>query len=391
VSRGLFDQELKALVDRLVLEQGRLDPPELLLAADLLAYEDYEAWRMGRRPDIQGALRMAPADAAGLLERAGAYAAGQRLAAAPLEHAGWGHLGAPLRIGDDARLVRACSAAFAPPPDRRQPDLFQDSTRLLLEEEIRRALVERRTDRAREQVARLMRQDPGHRRLRGFLRLVQVIDDGDAASPEARLGELVALEPLARELLGHRDRDFLAPLWSALAGSLAGRAFQPDSPGLHASFAWARAGRWDAAREAVEAELDWRGEPALLLVHAEACWRRRDRAAARRDWLWLCWEHPAEAERVFASNRAPDPRLGELWSRFGDLDPPLDTEDFPAWLLLQEPVAASPPPEAAPPDDRGAVYRLLYRLVSAEDDIEWRRQLSELHPNLFRLFLSRRT
>ena len=56
------DKELKTLVDRLLLEQGRLDPLELLLAADLLDYQDYEAWRMGRKPDIQGALPASPAD-----------------------------------------------------------------------------------------------------------------------------------------------------------------------------------------------------------------------------------------------------------------------------------------------------------------------------------------
>ena len=60
MAKLLSDKDLGALVDRLLLEQGRLDPLELLLAADVLAYEDYEAWRMGQRPGIQSALRAAP-------------------------------------------------------------------------------------------------------------------------------------------------------------------------------------------------------------------------------------------------------------------------------------------------------------------------------------------
>lgn len=384
----LSNKDLGALVDRLLLEQGRLEPLELLLAAGLLVYEDYEAWRMGSRPNIQGALGGAPADVAELLERAGRYCAGQRLAAMPSEHRGWGALDETLCVGDHERLARACASVFAPPPDRPQLDLFQDSTALLLEEEIRQALAERRTDRAREQVARLMQQDPRHRHMRGFLRLIQVIDDSDTASLQERLQELLSIEPLARELVGHRDRDFLAPLWSALAEILAGRSFEPRTPMLHASFAWARAGRWNAAREAVEAEPAWRDEPLLLLAHAEACWYLRDKGAARLDWKWLCWEHPLEAERVFSSPRLPDRRLADFWNGFGDLDPPLDTEDFPAWLLLQEPVAAaSIDPGSVPADEHGGAYRLLQRLVAGDADIELRRELSEIHPQLLRLFL----
>jgi len=82
----LSNNALGSLADRLLLEQGRLDPLELLLAADLLAYEDYEAWRMGHKPTTQGLLRAAPADVAELLEnvrglRYGAGACGDTLGA----------------------------------------------------------------------------------------------------------------------------------------------------------------------------------------------------------------------------------------------------------------------------------------------------------------------
>lgn len=387
----LSNKDLGVLVDRLLLEQGRLDPLELLLSSGLLAYEDYEAWRLGRRSGIQGALTAAPADGVELLGQAGRYCSGQGLVATPAEHRGWGALDQVLCVGDDAALVQACAWVYAPPPDRPQLDLFQDTSALLLEDEIRRALAGRRTDRAREQVARLMQQDPRHRQLRGFLRLIHVSDASDTAAPRERLQELLSIEPLARELLGHWGRDFFAPLWSALAETLTGRSFEPGAPMLHAGYAWARAGRWAAARGAIEAEPDWRGEVSLLLSHAEACWRMGDREAARLDWRWLCWEHPLEAERAISSPRLPDRSLAELWNRFSDLDPPLDTEDFPAWLLLQEPGTGVAPTgtNSLPADERGAAYRLLSRLVAGDDDIELRRELSETHPQLLRLFLAR--
>ncbi|MEA3276304.1 MAG: hypothetical protein U9Q81_13645 [Pseudomonadota bacterium] len=387
----LSDKDLSFLADRLLLEQGRLDPLELFLAAELLSYDNYEAWRLGRVPDLQGLLDLPPQEAADLLERAAVYARAQGLAATTLEHRAWGGRDQTLRIGAHAGLIRGCSTAFAPPADRHQLDLFHDSTGLLLEEEIRQSLAERNTEAARETVARLMKHDSRHRQLRGFLRLIQAIDETGSLNAKTRLRELEAVEPLARELLGYRARDYLAPLWADLAESVAGLPFSPGAPRLHASFLWGRAGRWEAACQAVEAEPDWQRQPVLLLIHAEACWRTRQQAAARRDWMWLCWDDPLEAEHALGSRELPDRRLSDLWSRFGDAELGLETEDFPAWLLVEDSGAAAVvPPDAAPADERGAGYRLLHRLVSGEDDISLRRELADTHPDLLRLFLSHR-
>ena len=86
----LSDRDLTALVDRILLEQGRVDPLEVLLGAGLLAYPDYEAWRLGRAADLGLALRVAPQAAADLLARAAAFARALRLAPEPLVHSTWG-------------------------------------------------------------------------------------------------------------------------------------------------------------------------------------------------------------------------------------------------------------------------------------------------------------
>lgn len=398
-------QTLTAQVDRLLLEQGRLDPLELLLALDLLPYEDYEAWRTGHRADLQGALLAGPDEVVALLELAVGYARGQGLRAQPMEQRGWGGHDRLLTIGASQRLSKVCAEVWAPPEDRRQLDLFHDSTGLLLENGLRDALAARRIAEARERLGELMRHDPRHARLQGYLRLMQTVDDGadvdgnGAESPQPppafdaadRLAQLNAIEPAARDLLGHRARDFLTALWAGLAQRLASIAYNPASPRLHASHAWLRAERWDAVRAAIEGEPDWHWHADLIALHAEAAWRRRDPAAARRDWAWLCWEHPHHAERVLAAATLPDPRLRELWNVFEDLDDNLDAEEFPAWLLLHERSAGTAvPPDQAPADERGTLYRLLHRLVSDDDNIELRRQLDDMHPTLLRLFLASR-
>ena len=400
---------LTAQVDRLLLQQGRLDPLELLLALDLLSYEDYQDWRLGRRASLQDALSSQPAAIAALLEQAMAYARGQGLKPTPLKHRGWGGHDVVLHIGTNQALNQACASALEPAADRCQLDLFHDSHELLLETGIRDALARHRLADARDRLAELMHHNPRHGQLRGYLQLLQVADEGgqedvdEAAS--ARLEVLDGIEPLARDLLGHQARDFLSALWAELAQRLARASFDPASPRLHASHAWSRAERWDAVRAAVEQEPLWRDQPFLLTLHAEAAWRRRDPATAQRDWAWMCWEHPHQAERLLNSPTFPDQQLQQLWQAFEDLDvdaalgsPPgpaddrgeiLETEDFPAWLLLHDlSSAAAMPPEAAPDDERGAGYRILHGIISGDDSIALRRELDDVHPLLLRLFLA---
>jgi hypothetical protein len=383
--------QIRTLVDRLLFEQGQLDPLELLLAAGLLAYEDYEAWRLGRRPDLETALVSPAAEVAALLAEAADYARRQGLEPRSVSLRGWAATDAPLTPGRNAALADACTTVLAPPPERHQLDLFHDSAALLVEDALRDALAARQVDEARAQSALLLEQAPEHPCLKDYLRLIALLDDGasQTITADERLADLETIEPLARERLGHRARDFLAALWAELADRLAGRPFDPTAATLHASRAWARAGRWDAVRRSIEAEPDWRRHPQLLLDHAEACWRRRDPASARRDWMQLCWEHPEAAERALAASSFPDQQLAGRWNAFGDLDEPLDTEDFPAWLLLHDPAAAALVPATdAPDDDRGEAFRILCRLVGGDDAIELRRALGELHPRLLRLYLA---
>jgi hypothetical protein len=69
----------------------------------------------------------------------------------------------------------------------------------------------------------------------------------------------------------------------------------------------------------------------------------------------------------------------------------LATEDFPAWLLLQDSGAfGAIPPSETSTDDRDTAYRLLHGLVTGEDTIDRRRALGEIHPDLLRQFLAYR-
>ena len=95
-----------------------IDPLEVLLAAGLLAYPDYEAWRLGRGPDLGLALRVGPEAAVDLLQRAAAFARALRLVPEPLSHTTWGEPVRPLRVSGHLALIRACGEAQVPAADR---------------------------------------------------------------------------------------------------------------------------------------------------------------------------------------------------------------------------------------------------------------------------------
>jgi hypothetical protein len=61
----------------------------------------------------------------------------------------------------------------------------------------------------------------------------------------------------------------MAPLWAELAERLEGRLFTPSLPNLHASYAHAQAHAWNRVALAIEAELDARPHPLLLVRLAE--------------------------------------------------------------------------------------------------------------------------
>src|SRR6184192_1286703 len=275
-------------VDRLVLERGELDPLEFLLAMGCLDYADYREWRQRRRRELQSALRIPVEEVTAALAHAQAYAAEQHLSIEPCPPTAWDQDQGPLSIGPSKTLVQLCRQRLVRPGDRRQGDLFLDSARTLALEALHRALAEHRFDAARTALERLSELPDTQGLVEDYHRLIRAA--GPCSTPPAeRLRELEEdLVPLAVRTLGARARDYVAPLWAQLAERLEGRSFTPSCPNLHASYAHAQAQAWNKVALAIEAELDARAHPLLLVRLAEAYARQSRREAARRLWTRLC-------------------------------------------------------------------------------------------------------
>lgn len=282
--------------------------------------------------------------------------------------------------------VRAVSA-----PHTLQLDLFRDSRETILVNDLRLALSARRTDEAQELLARCRAEYPAHPQLTFFGELLTA-----AATAEQPVTDVEAetecmlrvFEPAAHAVLGADAPDFLRPLWRRLAAVLAGRAFDPAHPRLHASFAAAQAEDWAAARFAVEGEVSWRAEPELLLRHAVASEQLDDAGAALADWCLLCWEHPEVDARALGGSRL----LAAQWRAFGELDAGLPAEDFPAWLALEGEVRCPLPAQtlnARARESAEIVYRLTAHASAAPgpETLADRKLLRELNPALFALYM----
>lgn len=398
------------LLDQLLPEHKGFDPFDFLLAAGWLRYADYEAWRLGQRPALFDLLRVEPrltaTELATLLAELHSYARSQGLIGQPQPLEGWGQEAVPLRVGGGATeppLDGLLGTRLAPNPARKQLDLFHDCGATVLEERLREALRTRRLEAAAESLTKLRRQHPDHPKLAGWQQLVDAPDTQTAnADPSARFEALETLAPVAHSLLGPGARDYLAPLWIELGIELGIKLAEAQTareaskatnvqPIPHPALAWARAEHWAKARAAIESTLDWNSTPALLALHARACWQEGDPQSARRDWLWLCWDHPDEAARALSAKNFPDPALAGAWRRFEDSDAELDTQDFPAWLLLTSPGLVPPEPDFAPSDEALAEHFAAARALQAEpDQIARREALDAHHAELLRAFLAMR-
>lgn len=378
-----------AAVDRILLEQGEYSPLEFVLLDGMLAYTDYEAWRQERIAVLEDVLRDNVTHTRRLLQTASAYAARLGLVPETVEYRSWVAQRSLRcsREADDLYRTR-----YRSPADTHQLDLFHDSAEVVLLNGLRDALAAGRVPDTRRLLEQCRRTRPHHPLLPALERLMAAqrmleTPPRDAARDLARL--LTEIEPAAARVLGVCARDFLVPHWRRVAAALAGNAFDPQRPELHASFAAARAEDWATVNSAVETEVDWKSHLALILRHAQAAERLGESETALADWCRLCWDFPHDAACELVASRL----LAHEWSAFQDLHVALDTEDFPAWLAIRGRLRCAIPADAGNARVR-EIMAILRRLADRSEPTPDRATLADrealkaLHPALFELYMA---
>lgn len=435
-----IDTALQAQVDAQLLEQGAFTALEMLIDSGRLIYADYESWRRREIEFLDAVLMGSKEKIRAQIEQAIDYARGIKLveqtqefyawapdsrATAPADAragapanartdtlAGANNVGAkPLRISADAQLHRLIASRYVPAQNAPQMDLFLDNPVVALANGIVRALSARNMSEAQRQLDRLYAHAPNHADLAAFDRLLAALGHLSHAidDPPRELDFLLEITPTAKRLLGSQSRDLLAPLWRQLADTLGARAFSPDRPTLHRSFALSQAQDWDGVSDAVLNESGWWLHAPLCLRLAQSGFYRRRRIEALTAWCHLCWRNPEHAADVLDKRRQPDADVTALWQWFLDSEeecsqadqavqaesasePELTAADFPAWMLLHEPALAEHLRVGLPTGNTTAEenYRCVHRWTQArranqrDEEIAQRKILQASHPALFR-------
>lgn len=389
--------EMHAAIQHVLSAYGFYAPLELLLATNRLRYDDYQAWRRGERATLDDVLMPNPADVRVLLDVGASWARGLDLEAEIVPFYGTdANSGAELTASADARLDDLLRTEYCRPTDRKQPDLFLDGTEMEAQNALIDALAARNRPLAVEALHGMAAINPGHWTLAPAEALIEALAVPFPEHSDHALSYLHTLEhrwlPAAATLLHTGVRDFMSPLWRAAGRALEEASYDSGDPKAHASWAYLKGLDWEGVKRCALRVPEGESEPVLQVRLAHAAWRLRHYAEAVGRWFWLCWHAPAYFEECVDASGFPDTRVKNAWeaSKDQDLDPPMVTRWFPAWIVIEEPgLARTLTPCGGDSDGERAYDHVLalHRGLSDRVDLDHRRALQALHPGLLGRYL----
>jgi len=288
-----------------------------------------------------------------------------------------------------------------------QLDLFLDSRAVMLANEAVDALLARDPARAAGALESLGREAPDHpalpvlEALAGWLAGWRKPDADPGAIVRAvqRLDDEIA--PAAKQVLGPAAPAFVAGFLRDLADAARGVAYDPAHAQAHRATLCLRSGEWREAEEAARAIPGSARNPDSLQWLSVARYRRHGLAAARPSLFALAWHAPHRL--ALLRSELDDELLEREWSTFEracEWESVAEAELpawFPAWFLLEHPVAGKELSDTAFPDIPAAsAARLLVALYEFERQGNQRRlvgqreRLRALNPDFFSLYMARR-
>jgi hypothetical protein len=366
---------INPLIDQLLARDGEYRPLELLILLRRLDRSGLA--RVERDPGVvlEDALYGDPERVMALLDEAADRARALGLEGrTEARRAGQGQWFRRATADHQARTVWVRARASA------QADLFFDNALAVTRRELTRALTQADRQAAEAALVELARTPGGVDLLPDGEHLVGALGwlEDDSLDTRAVLAALEDdLEARARRLLGRVEgQRFMARFYAHLArqGSMA--VDEPGQPGPAELFQ--RAGDPVAALHALDEQAIEDRTTSQRLVELDASLAVGQRERALRALSWLCWIDPEAAEAWLEQGR--DDELSRRVEQFWDLETPLATELFPAWLLAR----GYPVPEIArtPETDAARALESIRRLRQDPSDIEARGWLQTHVPDL---------
>ena len=389
--------EMQTAMQRLLADHGSCSPVELMLATNLLNYEDFSAWRRGERRTLDSAWQCTEQDVQALLAHMDRLARSLKLEKQTVSPYGIDdYAGRELVASESAALAADLHAEFLPASNRAQTDIFLDTSETAATNDLVNALASRDAEAAQLALARLAALNAKNWAVNDATVLVESLRLPPPQDLDAAHRRLAQMEqrwlPAACAVLRGRGRDFLAPMWRTLGGALEGASFDPQQPHRHAAWPYLNGLDWANVERSIEATEGHRSQPVLLGWLAVAKWRLRDRKAAIECWVELCWRHPNHFQELIEASQFPDGAIRKAWldAQDADIEPTISPPWFPAWLLLEEPGLAKALAPRDPDGDPERAFNLLLALGAGGSDrqnMDNRKALQALHPDLLNRYL----
>jgi hypothetical protein len=324
-------------VDLMLFEEGRFSVITWLLREGCLDYSDYQKWRNGETGYLEDHFKATIQAIMTDLEIAQQYAKKLKLESFPLSYTSV----------DNQRLYICRSAAnelmftteYEPAQDRLQLDLFFDSAPACTENDLIRAIIDKREDDVFRLMSQLQALAP--EKQQKFARLLALQNELTVSrkSSERKIKLLQqTVTPLAFDVLGQFAHDFLTPLWHMLSAEVADRYFDAELPEDHLSFTAFKGFQWQQVLASITQEAGWIKQPVLLFRYGEACFKLNKELEGLESWFRLFIAFPVVAETL-VGNTCYRLLLSD-WRLFNELDPELEPSFFPAWIVLKKPALA---------------------------------------------------
>lgn len=387
-----------AAIDAYLSEYGQFCLVDWLLSEGHIAYADYETWRYGVRPFLTSACSLDTSQLQQLTQAALKACQSLKLQQQPQDYYSWGSAPILIAISEQRELHNNLAARYLARRDIPQLDLFMDNSSAIAENQLLEALGNRQIEHAQTALNRLSSLNAQHPKLGGYQNLViyaqhcadnpSVTEDALEAEWQGLLHEVV---PQAKELLGNKSRDYLAPAWRRLAAAQQLLPTEQFSPALHASFAYAQIPDWVAVIQSLENEPKVFKEPELSVRLAEAFWQQRQLNAFYLIWGLLFDRHPEQAEALLNKKHRP---LIEAWDDFLAFDDDWLPREFLGYLFISHPNLISlmdhlpvfNPATITQPANH-AVATLLRTRNAGDDEKQAREHLKNVSPIMLRYFL----
>lgn len=403
--------DVVAVAERLIQEQGKLDPLKFLQEIGVVSGPALKSWYQGKVACLDEVLQGDPGWIDNSLRQAARMARSLGLTPKTIEAFRVDGNGQRLALLVDAEGDPGREALFTTHYHRSQKkqdgvqlDLFLDTPETLLVNDVVDTLAKHDAVAAKGLLKRMKKERPKN----GTVKEFRFLADAIIKKEELRHSPLEGLKHFrgtiikrAREALGGQAGRFLIPFYRMFDQVFVGKSFDPQHPDAHRSWTLEQLGEWESLGECVLLEAAWTRQPVLLFRRAKALFHRRRLDESRQTWILFFWNFPCQAIQFLETGQGDDKELIRLWNRFTDreFEGELDGAMFPAWLLLEQPRLGENHEEWSEDDGAEitpgrAAFFLINDLMRIEKEasasplsLELRRQLKEKFPDLFKPFM----